>query len=191
MGASVVIKKINRKGLRLVELLSHGYIRIDGALLTYNRWKIAFDKITIPKNISIKKKKQYFEVIDQLHEYYLDWRNDPEAAEVKFKKAEAEKAKKIADAKAAKAKKIAKEKAEKAKKTIDSKVEKSTGPPIDVPGPSASGFKTPTAPKGTPVNLKDLKKAGEAKKPVQNHTDPVGPNGPHASTMEKDPDGLI
>ena len=118
MGASVVIKKINRKGLRLVELLSHGYIRIDGALLTYNRWKIAFDQITIPKNISIKKKKEYFAVIDQLHQYHLDWMNDPDAAEVKFKKAAA---KKIADAKA-KAKKIADaKKAAAAKKIADAK----------------------------------------------------------------------
>ncbi len=125
MGASYVIKKINRKGLRLVELLSHGFIRIDGALLTYNRWKIAFEQITIPKNIAIKKKKEYFEVIDQLHQYHLDWRNDPDAAEVNFKKAEAAKAKKIADAKkAAAAKKIADAKAAEAKKIADAKAKK-------------------------------------------------------------------
>ena len=136
MGQAYVIKKLKKKGIRIIELLSHGYIRIDGAMLTYNRWKVAFEKITIPKNISIKKKKQYFAAMDELREYYLDWMNDPEAAEAKFKKAEA---KKIADAKAkAKAKKADEVKASKAK--------------------------SPTVPKGTLVNLEDLKKVGEAKK---------------------------
>lgn len=99
MGQAVVIKKLKRKGLKLIELLSHGYIRIDGAMLTYNRWMVAFEKITIPKNISIKKKKEYFAEMKKLRKYHLDWLNDPEAAEVKFQKAEA-KAKKAAEAKA-------------------------------------------------------------------------------------------
>lgn len=149
MGQARVIKTLKKKGLRIIELLSHGYIRIDGAMLTYNRWKVAFEKITIPKNISIKKKKQYFAAMDELHEYYLDWRENPIAAEAK--------AKKTAEAKA--------------KKTIDSKVVKSINLPIDHPGP--------------------LGPSAAAKKPAQNHTDPIGPEGPHASTMEKDPDGLI
>ena len=134
MGRAYVIKKIKRKGLRIVELLTHGYITIDGAMVTYDRWKKGFDQIAKPYDIDIKKKKQYFTVMDQLRKYYFDWLNDPDAAEVEFAKAEAKikeaAAKKIADAKV-KAKKIADAKKAAAAKKAE----------VKAPAPDGEGVK--------------------------------------------------
>ncbi len=206
MSHAYVIKKVKVKGLQIIELLSHGYMRIDGAMLTYNRWKVAFEKITIPKNISIKKKKQYFAAMDELHEYYLDWMNDPEVAEAAWADAEA-KAKAKVKVRASENFVVADEAARFTLVALTGDIanqsdinityiKKNNNTPPTVAGDweatdkkaeakakeaatkevAEAKAKIPTVPKETAVNLEDLEKAA-AQSTSHGHKDPNGAKG--------------